>query len=705
MADFPTNSPVTGAATAPTAPQAGSASQPAPPQPIQIDPQKKVGEISRKFTNWRNMKRQIEVGWYINEAYTRGVTDIRWNDTLGVLEERKALQNKKGKNINKILPKVRQRKGQYLKNKYAVSVLPATSEREDKLDATATEKGIQYVIRKRGLRKVYRQILGDTLTKSKSFIGLFWDPSLQVMMADPFTGQAVGVQNGDIVFEGVSPFEILVPDMGVQYLSKQEEFIRARAIPVEKVKTLFKDCPDVAKLVGDSSSDDLYQYQRQIATLANRSNMGIVGGGGNGLSTDKDLKFVIVKEHFQRPTTDFPQGQYTVVAKDLLLKYQPYLPYGFSDMDNPYPVVEFPDIELAGQFWPTCIVDQLIGPQQEYNDYRRKLRDHLDKQVHPKIIVSVFAKWPQNAWNSEAGEVIQIVTPPGMMEPKVIQPPSIAGDLWRALDILRQEIDELSVSTAALGEQGSTTSGFQVNLLNEQMAAVNVPDIEAHELAFQDLYMKIRRMMKLGYQQPLLINAIGRNHVQDVFELKNDQIDENAEVIVQSNGVLSDSPAVRTQQVMELWTNKLITDPNKALSLLGGEGVGEFQEESRRHEEKARNENMNIGQGKHVPPPLPMDNHSIHLEQHTDEIVSPEFEIWDQNKQREIFAHWIMHCRFVNPSQALQVAMELGLTELLPMLQPPPGSPASQPPTQNGGPQSPPPPPPPQQGAPPVNGQ
>jgi hypothetical protein len=40
---------------------------------------------------------------------------------------------------------------------------------------------------------------------------------------------------------------------------------------------------------------------------------------------------------------------------------------------QPLPVVEFIDTMTAGQFWPTTMVEQLIGIQREYNDLRNKI--------------------------------------------------------------------------------------------------------------------------------------------------------------------------------------------------------------------------------------------------------------------------------------------------------------------------------------------
>jgi hypothetical protein len=75
---------------------------------------------------------------------------------------------------------------------------------------------------------------------------------------------------------------------------------------------------------------------------------------------------VVVKELFTKPNGKYPNGRYVVVGGNVLLKQMDELPYEFGG-ENPYPVVEFVDVQMAGQFWPTTIVEQLISLQKEYN--------------------------------------------------------------------------------------------------------------------------------------------------------------------------------------------------------------------------------------------------------------------------------------------------------------------------------------------------
>lgn len=662
-----------GPANSGLAPEVSKSADPVGPT---YDPKQIVGEVDAKYTSWRNLKRPIEVQWFLCNAMLRGVTNVQWNDALSTLERRRVPTYKERPAINKILPKFRQRKAKFLKDKRTPTVVPASSDKEDKMNATATEKALEYVARQQKLDSKYRQTLDWTLSCGKGFVWLYWDPNAVGMIKDPATGSVTETPLGDVIYESGNPFEVLVPDIGISTIGDQPEIMRVRAIPLEELKRQHVGNPVVDLIKGDIASDDLFQYQKQIATLSTKNNTNLLGGSSD--KADRELNYVVRKELFTRPNSRFPKGRYVVVAGQQVLRYQEQLPYYFERHSNPYPVVEFADIEMPGQFWPTSTVEQLLGPQREYLDLRTKLVNHLANQAHPKIIASIHSKWPQNAWTDEAGEIIRILTPPGVMTPQVITPPPISQDLWKALMTIREEMDEIaSLPPVLSGATGGTTSGFQVNLLQEATDSVHAPDIRAHDDAFAELYTKTRKIMAKGYDVPRLVSVVGRAHIADVVEFSQNNIDENAEIIVYTSQALANSPAVRTQQVIELWNSGILNDPNnfaesqrKALTLLDSRGIGEFQQEKKRDEEKARLENLALQKGQFVDPPLPFDDHMIHYTQHTDQMKSPEFETWPDEKQKELFAHTLVHMKFIDPNQAIQTALELGMVDLIPLLQP-----------------------------------
>lgn len=650
--------------------------QETPAQPT-YDPAAILAEVDSKYVSWRQLKRANEIQWYLNAATVRGLHNVRFNPVFNQLERERVPQHKLRPTINKVIPKYRARKSKYLKNRYTPIVVPASGDREDALNAQASQKALEFVSRQAQLEKVYRKVVDHVCTYGKGFIWTYWDSQALGFIKNDQSGQSHEAPIGDVKLDAGSPFEVLVPDVGVQDVGSQHEVMRVRAIPLSELRLRYKDHPQVLDIKGDTSGNELFTYQKQIATLSTRSNVSELAPASD--KSSKELTFVTLKELFTRPCGEYPKGRYVVVGGGVVLRISFELPYKMYTEGNPFPVVEFNDIELADQFWPTSVTEQLIGPQREYSDYRNKIVNHLNKQAHPKIIVSVFSKFPANAWNDEAGEVIKVVTPPGVMEPKVIIPPPISSDIWNALNALNHEIDEISgLPASAVGSPGTATSGFQVSLLQEATDSVHAPDIRGHELAFEELYRKMRKIMKLGYDIPRLIRVAGRANVPDVVEFSGSNIDEHTDIVVYTGSGLSNSPAVRTQQVIELWNAGLLQDDinpaegkRKALTMLDSQGIGEFQEEKRRDEEKGRLENLKFTRMQPVEPPIPFDDHRMHYNIHTDQMKSPEFDLWQPQQKIQLYVHTLLHMKYINPMEAANTAIALGLPQLVQILLPP----------------------------------
>lgn len=683
------------------------------PQPEAQD-RARVAQVDEFFTQARSERRAHEIQWFLNAAFLRGQHYVQWNEAQAALELTPAAPHRIRLAINHVYAKNKMRQARFLQNRFEPLVLPASLDRQDKLDARATLGFLKYIIAKEGLEKKYRHALNWSSTGGRGFWWFYWDPSKLGRVKLPagtlgpqqLQEEILELPLGDPCIEVGSPFELLVGDPGAPSLSEQPKIMRVKLRPVADVQARYPEKADQVK--ADAGPQEVFQYQRQIANLATRTAAGVSGMASHQGGPEKAQKdFVIVKELFERPTPALPKGRYTVVAGGVLLKAADELPYGFHDMANPYPVVEFPDTEFAGQYWVPTVVEQLIALNKEYNLIRSKAAEQIRLQAHPKIIVSALCKFPANAWTSEAGEVIRILTPPNVPPPMVIRPENIAADAWRHLDIIRQELDTIpNLYPTAAGSSAGTSSGFQVNLLQEATNSVHAPDIRNHEMAWEEAMYKLRRMAKLYYDTSRMIGIRGKNSAPEVLEFSQNNIDEHAEIRIFTGNALSSSPAVRTKQVMELFATGMLgpqADPKtaaKGLKVIDLDGVSELQDDVRRDEEQASLENTKFERGSSFQelPPQPWDNHELHWEVHTSLFKSPEFETWPPPQKRAAILHAVYHAKYVNPTHAYNLAMELGLQELMPMLAPlvAPAGPTAQPgaPPEAAAPPPPPPPPP-----------
>lgn len=629
---------------------------------------KLIAETKQRRDQMRQTRQPHEMQWFVNAAMIRGqqfveysVKDSRMVNIPVGAQERHA--------INRIRPKIVAKRAKLIKNRVRIFVTPASAEQEDRLNARATQKALDFVWRRDGLEQKRRRALMKAETEGRGYWWIHHNPAKigYVMVEDPITGEKTRqeAEIGDVEVEVGGAYEVLVGDASIPTIGDQPEIMRIRMRPVEDMK---KRYPEFAEFIkgapaGSSGGDDWFRYEKQISTL---------NSSGTGGFTDANKKsgdhWVMVTEHFLRPCGKYPKGHYRVLVGDILVRQDEELPYGFYDLPNPYPVEEFVDIPNASQYWGTTLIEQLSPLQREYNLGRSKLVEHIKKAVHPKVIVFKQHRLPDGAWNNKAGEIIELFHTPGLPPPMVITPQNLAGDLWRVLEMVRQEFDDISqVYPSAEGKAGGSTSGFQTNLLQEATDMVHRQDIEAVDYAVECAMIKIRRIMKLSYDVPRLVAVVGRNLEPEVQEFFSDQIDESADLKVESGSALPDMRAQRMQIVKEMYDGQMfgpIGRPEavrKAFSLMELGGVDEAIDASKIDENLARIENNDFINGKEVANPEFFHNHNIHYEVHTEMLKSPDTRSWPPEKKQMAMIHLIGHLDFFDPSAALNAALQYGL--------------------------------------------
>lgn len=663
------------------------------------NPTETVSLVNTYYENWRSDRRPYEIQWFLNAAMIRGQQRVRWNPVLSKLESRKTPSHRSNNSINRILPKVRARLAKFVKNRPYPQVIPANTDRTSVMDAKATEKVLDYQWRRMGLETAYEDVLLWAMTTGKAFWWFHWNPAVQGRVQDVGpeyggTGEKLELPLGDVEVEVGTAFELLVADPGISRIAQQPMIMRVKARAVADVEKRHNLQP--GSLKGDVSGADLFQYQKQIADIGAKNVSGFsLSDRSDAAGNNPAYSHIIVKELFCRPSAAYPKGRYCVVAGDELLKDEPELPYDFGPQaNNPYPVVEFIDTLTAGQFWPTTMVEQLIGIQKEYNDLRNKITEQLRLQMHPKLLMARQANINKNAYNSEAGEKIEFHFIPGMPIPSFLQPPAIAGDGWKAIEIIKVEFDELtSIYPSSVGAPGDNgASGFQTNLLQEASDSVHAPDIRRNELSVEEAAFKVRRFMSMGYDIPRLVSIVGRNHQPEVFEFSQDNIDEHAHIIVQAGSALPTLKAARAKMIMEMHGASLFGDPNdpatkrRVLSMLEIGGIEDATDIIKRDEDQSRLENLDVSKNIAIESPMPWENHQIHYEFHTDQLKSPEIKQWSPEQRDELVRHVILHAKFINPQNALMLAQQFGYTDLVQQIEPmvAPAPPAQGPPPGSG---------------------
>lgn len=658
-----------------------------------------VAEVNGKYTKWRQDRRPLESTWFYNAALVRGLNQTKWNPVMNMLEHRKTPAHRDRENINLILPKVKAKLSKFLQNRAIPVVQAATTDHEDILNAKATTKVLEYLWEKLSLEQMYEEALLWSMQTGKAFWWLSWNQKgiaqIREDEADIFGKQQVhDVEAGEVHVELGTAFEILVADPGVMHLRHQPEIMRVKIRPIKDVEKEFKLPP--GSIEGDTQESQLFQYQKQIASLGTRATVGTTSSVEQKASGEEKNTHVVVKELFTAPCAAYAQGRYVAIAGSTHLnKPQPEepeidpltglpgeveppapyapLPYDLAQTGSPYPCVEFADTVTAGQFWPTTMVEQLAGPQKVYLRLRRQIDEHTKLMTHPWIFIPKQAQIHQQAWGSEAGQKIYYNYQPGLPPPNqwVVSPNAISNDVYRLLDIVKNEMDTLSnLYPASLGQKGAT-SGFETNLLQEAADSVHAPDIRRNELALKDAAYKMRRLAKMGYDVPRLIAITGRDKSPDVFEFSSEQIDEHANIIIDTGSALPTQKHAKIEAILKLDERQVFGppgDPTRNRKIVRALDLGSYQEDAdlvAADEDHARLENLSFTRGEPVEDPMPWENHDIEYDIHTGLLKSPEIKSWSPEQRAALVRHVILHVKWKNPQNALQLAAVFGMQDVV----------------------------------------
>jgi hypothetical protein len=636
-----------------------------------------VGEVNSKYTAWRADRRPYEAIWAFNAAMIRGLHNTQWNPALNILESRKTPSHRSRESINLILPKVKAKLSKFLKSRAIPIVQAASTDHEDILNAKATTKVLEYLWDKLQLEEKYEEVLLWSMQTGKAFWWFYWNTNAIAQVREPEdilgNRNVLDVPLGDVGVEVGTSFELLVSDPGVTRIQNQPEIMRVKLRRVADLEKQYQ--LPAGSIKPEVKERDIFQYQRQIAMLGARASTGL------GASTDSEGKngpsHAVVKELFTAPNASFPQGRYVVVAGDQILHSEQELPYSFATSTNPYPVEEFADNLTAGQFWPTTMVEQLTGLNKQYNRIRNSADEGLKLQTHPKMFYPKQAGLAKDAWNSEAGEKIPINWQPGMPPPNqwIVQPPNIAQDVWRMIDVIRDEMDRVTnLYPAAVGAEGAS-SGFDTNLLQEAADSVHAPDIRRNELALRGAAFKIRRLAKMGYDIPRLIAINGKDKAPQVFEFSHEQIDEHANIIIDTGSSLPLQKHARIDAILKLDERQAfgpVGDPSRNRKLMRMLDLGSQEEEanlSARDEEHARLENISFTRNEPVEDPMPWEDHDVEYEIHTDLLKSPEIKSWPPQQRALLVRHVILHVKWKNPQNAMQLAAIFGMQDVVQEIQ------------------------------------
>lgn len=585
-----------------------------------------IADVKADFKKRQEKRVIYERQWELNINFLNGnqYCDVSAHGEL--LEEGKTFYWQGRGVYNHIAPIVDTRLAKFSYISPNVSVRPKTDDDKDVESASVAEKLLENAFKKTRLHEVVKKATVWSETCGTGFYKVIWNCN---------GGNLIGTNDGKDVYEGdvevlaISPFEIFPDSLTTENIEDCQSIIHARAMSTTSVKELYGVDVTGQKL-------DVQSLQRSSSFSQNNHNM-IEDG-------------VVVIERYEKPTKQFPNGRLITVAGDKLL-FVGDLPYKNGENGTrDYPFVKQDSFEQAGCFFGVSVVERLIPVQRAYNAVKNRKHEFLNRLSMGIMTVEDGSMDVDDLAQDGLSPGKVLVYRQGSKAPEIMANMTMPTDFNQEEDKLLNEFVVVSgvSNVTSSASNASLSSGTALEILIEQDNSRLLRSAEE----IRESYIKVSKQMIRLYSQ--FSSGIRAIKTEDKFnKIKILYVDKSStqsdDVYLDNENELLYTNTQKKEMIFKLYQSGLLSDENgklrpatkeKVLSLLGYKELDYQKGLARLQEEKAQQEN-DVMLTKDVEIDE-IDDHEIHIDEHTRFVLSEHMSLSKDKKQR-FYSHIKAH--------------------------------------------------------------
>ncbi len=603
--------------------------------------QKIVSEVREDYLRRREARMSLETQWQLNINFMMGNQFSYIASNGGIREDEKQYFWQEKEVFNHIAPIVETRISKITKNTPDVTVAPASTDEADIESAKLSKEILASVSNRINLPDVVKTATTWSEICGSCFYKVVWNTDTGRVVATAEDGSLM--REGDVEVQVVSPFEIFPDNLACESIDEVKSIIHARAVDVDEIYRQYGE----------------YVEPEKVSAFSLDSEVGNLGGLGYDAHINKvaniDLgNHCVLIERYSRPSKKRPNGRLTIIAGEKLL-FDGDLPYLNGDMGSrTFPFVKQVSNHFPASFFGVSVVDRLIPLQRAYNAVKNRKHEYFNRSVLNVLAVE------DGSVDTDALEVEGLspgkvlVYRQGSKIPEIMQNPSMHIDFDSEEEKLLDEFQTVSgvsdMMTESLSEY-SNLSGNAIELLQEQDTTRLGNAIDSTKLAVKTVAKFVLRLYKQFAVLPRLLKITGEGGVVQLYYWDQNEISSD-DVVFDASTDAGESKAERRTMLLELIKEGLLYDEEgkfsqsmrkKCLDLLG---FGTWENTTDLHTlqiNKAKEENLNA-----LNAPLeilPIDDHKIHIEEHSAYILSAEIKtkLNSQEIVKKLLAHIAAH--------------------------------------------------------------
>ena len=580
-------------------------------------------EVTEDFENRKKIRLPFERQWELNMQFVAGNQYCDLSSRGDIINESKEYFWQNRRVYNHIAPLVDSRLAKFSRISPDVSVRPKTDDDLDVNSAMLAEKLISWAFKKGGFENVIRKVTSWSETCGTGFYKVIWNNDGGIKIGE-FEGASV--YEGEVSVLPVSPFEIFPDNIYTEDIKDCQSIIHARAVSVDNVF-------------------------EKYGVLLKGGNVSVYRLDKNGVGNQDVIEnSVVVIERYERPSKAYPSGRLVTVACDKVL-FEGDLPYvNGADGVMSFPFVKQECLTVAGNFFGVSIVDRLIPVQRAFNAVKNRKHEFLNRLSMGLITVEDGSVDVDDLAEDGLSPGKVLVYRQGAKAPEFMSNVNMPDDFNKEEDGLINEFVIISgiSDVVSSSSNASVSSGTALQLLIEQdnsrllMSAEEIRrcilEVARHTVRLYAQFSEGGRVVKGK-------DNFGRTRVYYA-----DQSIANCDdVYLESENELLYTPSQKKEMVFKLYNSGLLSDEQgklrpstkeKVLTLLGYKDLDYQKGLSRLQEEKAISENEKL-----LIADLPVDqidDHSIHVDEHTRYVLC-EYQTLTEEEKKRIYKHITEH--------------------------------------------------------------
>lgn len=425
----------------------------------------------------------------------------------------------------------------------------------------------------------------------------------------------------------------------------------------------------------------------QLRTSTGQRELGNRTASRSGASDVMVENCAVVKEYYERPGMQYPEGRLVVVANDLVV-YSGPSPYNGPEQGDWHPYSECRWEIVPGRFFGRSPLDDAAEIQKRINSIDSAVILTRKTSAIPQKLIPMNAGITPGQWTGRPNAEI-FYRPDSGAKPEVIQASGVHESVFTERSQNVSDLQQISGAQSIL--KGDTPPGVDsasgINLLYEIGTGKLFPVLNRWKMFVENSQKKQLRLIGQKYKEPrpdFIRMLKSRNtdlNEYDINQFIGADLYDNYNVVVEAGSNIPKLQAAKQALLMELAQMGALNlqDPGNRSQFQKDMGIDGYDSDIEPDKKRAEWENDLIDNLQNSPDQKPVvlaiDNHEVHILHHTVRMKSPTF----MSLPFEIQQAYMMHVQQHETMQAQ--AMQAQMLQQQAMA-PRPGGPQQQ---QGGG--------------------